>query len=478
MILEKLIETNLEQTVGYGEDPYCEHARELIRKAAQAPEADVHFLVGGTQTNFTVISAVLRPHQGVLSAGTGHINVHETGAVEATGHKVLALQSDDGKIRACQVRKAYEDHWNDADHEHVVQPGMVYISHPTENGTLYTKEELKSLYDTCRELELPLFLDGARLGYGLMSPASDLTLADVAAYTDVFYIGGTKVGALFGEAVVITNPALKKDFRYLIKQNGGMLAKGRLLGIQFETLFTDGLYFQIADHAVQLAMKLKTAFLKKGYPLRYDSYTNQQFPILPNSQLEQLKGKYTFGFWEAVDEAHSAVRFCTSWATKEEAVDALIRDIEEMNTLEIGRAGMEDLAKIGQMEAEIFPDAWSEKALTETWEQKTSVMITARKDGELIGYLIVYLVEGEGEIARIAVKQEKRRQGVAGHMLLELENICEEQKIGRLLLEVRESNLDAISFYKDKGFTEDGLRKAYYTDPKEDAVLMSRGLGR
>lgn len=376
------------------------------------------------------------------------------------------------------MRKAYEDHWNDADHEHVVQPGMVYISHPTENGTLYTKEELKSLYDTCRELELPLFLDGARLGYGLMSPASDLTLADVAAYTDVFYIGGTKVGALFGEAVVITNPALKKDFRYLIKQNGGMLAKGRLLGIQFETLFTDGLYFQIADHAVRLAMKLKTAFLKKGYPLRYDSYTNQQFPILPNSQLEQLKGKYTFGFWEAVDEAHSAVRFCTSWATKEEAVDALIRDIEKMNTLEIGRAGMEDLAKIGQMEAEIFPDAWSEKALTETWEQKTSVMIMARKDGELVGYLIVYLVEGEGEIARIAVKQGLRRQGVAGHMLLELENICEEQGIGKLMLEVRESNLDAISFYKDKGFTEDGLRKAYYTDPKEDAVLMSRELGR
>ena len=191
-----------------------------------------------------------------------------------------------------------------------------------------------------------------------------------------------------------------------------MLAKGRLLGIQFETLFTDGLYFQVADHADRLAMKLKTAFLKKGYPLRYDSYTNQQFPILPNSQLEQLKGKYTFGFWEAVDEAHSAVRFCTSWATKEEAVDALIRDIEEMNTLEIGRAGMEDLAKIGQMEAEIFPDAWSEKALAETWEQKTSVMITARKDGELIGYLIVYLVEGEGEIARIAVKQGLRRQGL------------------------------------------------------------------
>lgn len=327
-ILEKMAETNSTQTAGYGNDPYCDSAKEKIRKLCGDTEADIHFLVGGTQTNCTVISAVLRPYQGVLAAVTGHINVHETGAIEAAGHKVLALPSEDGKITAEQVRKSYEAHWNDTDHEHIVQPGMVYISWPTENGTLYSKEELRNLHDTCKELELPLFMDGARMGYGLMSEINTLTLEDIAALTDVFYIGGTKVGALFGEAVVISDPALKKDFRYLIKQHGGMLAKGRLLGIQFDTLFTDGLYFEIARHADDLAMRLKEAFVKKGYPLRFDSYTNQQFPILPNEHIEQLRKKYSFAFWEAMDDSHSAVRFCTSWATKEEAVSELIRDIE------------------------------------------------------------------------------------------------------------------------------------------------------
>ncbi len=255
----------------------------------ESPEADVHFLVGGTQTNFTVISAILRPHQGVLAAQSGHINVHETGAVEATGHKVLTLPSTDGTICADQVREIWKEHWEDANHEHVVQPGMVYISHPTENGTLYSKEKLTELSKACQELGLPLFLDGARLGYGLMAETSDLTLADVAELTDVFYIGGTKVGALFGEAVVITNPALKQDFRYLIKQRGGMLAKGRLLGLQFETLFTDGLYFELGKRADELALRLKKAFLDKGYGLAYDSYTNQQFPILPEEHLEKFK---------------------------------------------------------------------------------------------------------------------------------------------------------------------------------------------
>ena len=328
LILQKMAETNEEQTVGYGNDPYCECARKKIRTLCDAPEADVHFLVGGTQTNFTVIRSILHPYQGAVAANTGHINVHETGAVEATGHKVLPLPSGDGKITADQVRKYYESHWQDADHEHMVQPGMVYISHPTENGTLYSKEELKSLYEVCKELGLPLFLDGARLGYGVMSEASEIGLADIAAFTDVFYIGGTKVGALFGEAVVITNPALKKDFRYLIKQSGGMLAKGRLLGIQFDVLFTDDLYFRISDHADRLAMRLKEAFVKKGYALRYDSCTNQQFPILPDEHLKKLEEKYSFGFWERMDDSHCAVRFCTSWATKEEAVEELIRDIE------------------------------------------------------------------------------------------------------------------------------------------------------
>lgn len=329
-ILERLMETNLEQTIGYSEDKYCDQARAKIRKACNAPEADVHFLVGGTQTNYVVIRSILRPYQGVISAVTGHINVHETGAVEATGHKVLPLPSEDGKITAAQVREFYEAHWNDADHEHIVQPGMVYISHPTENGTLYSKAELQALYATCKELGLPLFLDGARMGYGLMSEKADLTLADIAANTDVFYIGGTKVGALFGEAVVITNPAFQKDFRYCMKQSGAMLAKGRLLGIQFDTLFTDDLYFKIADHADKLAMRLKAAFLAKGYELRFDSYTNQQYPILPEKDREKLAEKYRFSFWEQIDENRAAVRFCTSWATKEEAVDELIADIQNL----------------------------------------------------------------------------------------------------------------------------------------------------
>lgn len=329
-ILKKMEETNFVQTPGYGMDDYCESAREKIKKACGSEEMDVHFLVGGTQANFTVISSILRPFQGVIAAESGHINVHETGAVEGTGHKVLTLPSADGKITAAQVRAMYEEHWDDVTHEHMVQPGMVYISHPTENGTLYSKEELKELYDTCRERNLPLFLDGARLGYGIVSEASTLTLKDIASMTDVFYIGGTKVGALFGEAVVIVNPALKKDFRYMIKHNGGMLAKGRLLGIQFDTLFTDDLYYKVAEHADSLAMRLKKAFKEKGYPLRYDSYTNQQFPILPNDHMEKLAEDYSFSFWEAVDEEHTAVRFCTSWATKEEAVQQLIEDIQNL----------------------------------------------------------------------------------------------------------------------------------------------------
>ena len=329
-ILKRLEETNMVQTAGYGEDPYCEAAREKIRELCKAPEADVQFLVGGTQTNFTVISSILRPHQGVLAAHTGHINVHETGAIEATGHKVLPLPSEDGTICAAQVREAYETHWNDENHEHVVQPGMVYISHPTENGTLYSKAQLTELSQVCRELGLPLYLDGARLGYGLTAQTADLTMEDVARLTDVFYIGGTKVGALFGEAVVITNPALKKDFRYLIKQRGGMLAKGRLLGLQFDALFTDDLYFQLGRHANELAMRLKSAFLEKGYELCYDSYTNQQFPILPSEHIEKLRENYAFGGWDETDDDRRAVRFCTSWATTEEVVDQLIRDIREL----------------------------------------------------------------------------------------------------------------------------------------------------
>ena len=329
-ILELLAKTNLEQTPGYGEDHYCDEARDLIRAACAAPGTDVQFLVGGTQTNFIVIESALRPWQGVLCADNGHINVHETGAVEATGHKVLALPAKDGKISARQIREACARHFAADSHEHMVQPGMVYLSSPTEFGTLYSKAELEEISRACRELGLPLFVDGARMGYGLMSQASDLTLADYARLCDVFSIGGTKVGALFGEAVVIASPALKKDFRYLMKQRGAMLAKGRLLGIQFAALFRDDLYFRIAEHADKLAMRLRQAFTEKGWPLLYDSFTNQQFPIVPDADLKRLADKYSFGFWQHMDETHSAVRFCTSWATSEETVEALISDIRAL----------------------------------------------------------------------------------------------------------------------------------------------------
>lgn len=330
-IMKKLLETNMEQTIGYSTDHHCDAAREKIRAACQAPEADVHFLVGGTQTNTTVIASILRPYQGVLAAVSGHINVHETGAIESTGHKVLSLPSSDGKITAQQVDKYCYAHQHDDNYEHIVQPGMVYVSHPTENGTLYSKAELTAIYDTCRKWNIPLFLDGARLGYGLMSDASDMTLPELAHLCDVFYIGGTKVGALFGEAVVIMNPALKTDFRYMIKQRGGMLAKGRLLGIQFETLFTDDLYFTISRHAIDMAMQIKEIFVSAGYDLLFDSPTNQQYPILPDEHIAALKRDFGFEFWERVDETHSGTRFCASWATTQENVDALRKAVQALN---------------------------------------------------------------------------------------------------------------------------------------------------
>ena len=329
-VMEKLMETNLEQTVGYGEDEHCARAAALIRKACGDDSLAVHFLVGGTQANMTVIAAALRPHQGVIAAQTGHINGHETGAVEATGHKVLALPQKDGKISASQVKDLCEAHLNDASFEHTVQPKMVYISNPTEYGTLYTRKELEALHEVCRRYGLYLFLDGARLGYGLAAADNELDLPMIAACCDVFYIGGTKVGALFGEAVVMSNEELKKDFRYLIKQKGGMLAKGRLLGVQFEALFEDGLYLEISRHADRLADKLREAFTQAGFPFLVENQTNQIFPVIPDHILEKLGEKYGFNYQERVDETHSAVRFCTSWATTEENTDRLITDLKRM----------------------------------------------------------------------------------------------------------------------------------------------------
>ena len=322
-VLDALIATNMVQTFGYGEDEYCAAAAAKIKALCGREDVAVHFLVGGTQTNLTVIAAALRPHQGALCPVGGHINVHETGAVEATGHKVLACPSDDGKITADQVRNAVLSHRADGSFEHMVQPKMVYISNPTELGTLYTLSELEALRSTCDEYGLYLFLDGARLGYGLEAEGNDVTLGDLARLCDVFYIGGTKVGALFGEAVVIRNPAINEDFRYLIKQHGGMLAKGRLLGLQFDTLFTDGLYFKLAGHADRMADRIRATLKDLNVPLLVENTTNQIFPILPDTVLEQLSGEFTFTEQQRVDGSHRAVRFCTSWATKEENVDAL-----------------------------------------------------------------------------------------------------------------------------------------------------------
>lgn len=326
-IMESLLRTNLEQTIGYGEDSYCERAADLIKQACGAPAADVHFLVGGTQTNTTVISSILRPHQGVIAAESGHINVHESGAIEATGHKVLALPSADGKIRAAQVEALCLEHLNDPSREHMVQPGMVYISQSTEKGTIYSCSELREVHKVCRRYDLPLFLDGARLGYALAAEGNDLELEEIARVCDVFYIGGTKVGALFGEAVVITREQLKKDFRYQIKQKGGMLAKGRLLGIQFETLFQDNLYFEISKHAVDLALQLREGLKKMGYTFLSESPTNQQFPILPDPLLSYLEKDYVFSFWAKPNDKQTAVRICTSWATPGQHIKQLLEDI-------------------------------------------------------------------------------------------------------------------------------------------------------
>lgn len=326
-ILKALTQTNYVQTDGYGTDEYCDGARSLIKNACSAQEADVHFLVGGTQANFTVIASALKPYQGVISAVSGHINVHETGAVEATGHKVIPLPSDDGKITAGQVEECVLKHYNSDSSEHEVQPKMVYISNSTEVGTIYSKSELTALSEVCGRYGMYLFLDGARLGYALTCEENDLDLKTIAKLCDVFYIGGTKVGALFGEAVVITNDELKKDFRYMIKQGGGMLAKGRLLGIQFKELFTDNLYFDIAKNANIQAMKIKKALVQKGYDFLSDSPTNQLFPILPNEVLADLSKDFVFEMQGAADENHTAVRICTSWATTDEQTEKLINAI-------------------------------------------------------------------------------------------------------------------------------------------------------
>ena len=321
-ILRRLMETNLEKQPGYGHDAYCDSAKEKILSACGCPEGDVYFLVGGTQTNATVIASLLHRYEGVIAAATGHIAAHEAGAIEFTGHKVLTLPQHDGKLDAGEVEQYLVDYYHDGSYDHMVFPGMVYISHPTEYGTLYSLRELEALSDVCARYHLPLFLDGARLGYGLTAD-TDVTLADIARLTDVFYIGGTKVGALCGEAVVFPHGA-PAHFMTMVKQQGALLAKGRLLGIQFDVLFTDGLYFSISKNAIATANRLKKGFAEKGYRFFMDSPTNQIFLVLENTQLAALEGKAKFGFWEKFDDTHTVVRIATSWATRMDEVEALI----------------------------------------------------------------------------------------------------------------------------------------------------------
>lgn len=323
-ILQRFIETNMDQEVGYGDDKYTASAKEKIKAACQCPEADVHFLVGGTQTNATILDTMLQPYEGVLCAATGHIAAHEAGAVEFTGHKVLTLPQYNGKLHAEDINAYLEKFYSDDSYEHMVFPGAVYISHPTEYGTLYTAAELKEISEVCHKYELPLYLDGARLGYGLMSFDTDVTLPMIAEYCDAFYIGGTKVGALCGEAVVFTKNNTPKHFLTRIKQHGALLAKGRVLGVQFDTLFTDNLYFDISRHAIEMAELLKKGFAEKGYQFFLESPTNQQFIILEDTEMEELKKKVGFSFWEKYDETHTVVRFATSWATKRESVETLL----------------------------------------------------------------------------------------------------------------------------------------------------------
>ena len=322
-ILRKLTETNMEMMSGYGSDRYCISAREKIRAACGSQEADVQFLTGGTQTNALVISMMLKDYEGVIAAQTGHINVHEAGAIENTGHKVMTLPQHNGRIDPEELETYVRDYYKDETYEHMVFPGMVYISHPTEYGTLYRRAELEKLSEICSRYNMKLYMDGARLGYGLASLQTDVTLQDITRLCDVFYIGGTKVGALCGEAVVFTRNNTPDHFLNLIKRRGALLAKGRLLGVQFDTLFTDDLYFKISRHAVDKAEELKQIFRDKGYEFFLESPTNQQFVIIGNNKMEKLKEKVAFGFWEKYDGEHTVVRFATSWSTTDQDMEYL-----------------------------------------------------------------------------------------------------------------------------------------------------------
>ena len=326
-VMDALVRTNMEHTVGYGNDSYSAEARDMIREAVGAPDAEVMFLVGGTQTNATAIDGILRRHEGVLAAASGHIAVHESGAIEASGHKVLTLPEREGKVCSEDVEKFIKEFYADETYQHMVTPGMLYISQPTEFGTIYSLEELKALSEVCHRHNIPLYIDGARMAYGLMAEGADFTLRDIARLADVFYIGGTKCGTLFGEALVVTNRELLKNLFPLVKQHGALLAKGRLLGVQFGALFRDGLYERIGEEAVRLALKIREAFRKAGYKVVIESPTNQQFFQLPNDVIDRLRESIAFDYWGPRGERESVVRFVTSWSTTEQDVEMLIAEV-------------------------------------------------------------------------------------------------------------------------------------------------------
>lgn len=329
-ILEALTKTNLEQSPGYGTDSYCDAAGDIIRRLISNESADVHFISGGTLVNLCFISSALRPHEAAIAAESGHISVHETGAIEATGHKIIELPSSDGKLYPEQIEEFCENYWADSTHEHMAKPRLLYISQPTECGTLYSLSELRALYKLCAEQNLYLYIDGARLGSALASDMFGGSIEDLSKACDAFTIGGTKLGALFGEALVIINDELKPEFRWMMKQRGGMMAKGRLLGIQFIELLKDGLYFDVGRRENALALRLREAFLEKGYELAYDSYTNQQFPIVPLSDVKKLSENFDFSKMDIVDGTHQILRFCTSWATSSEDIDELIEYLKTL----------------------------------------------------------------------------------------------------------------------------------------------------
>ena len=323
-ILKALVDTNLKQSSGYGLDEYSEKARDILKNVLKNDKIDIHFIPGGTQANLISISSFLRQHEAAIAANSSHIATHETGAIEATGHKVITIRSDDGKLTVEKIEKVLRTHSD----EHMVKPRLVYISNSTEIGTIYKKQELIELYSYCKENDLILYIDGARMGSAITCKENDLNLSDLVNLCDAFYIGATKNGALFGEALVICNDSLKKDFRYNIKQKGALLAKGRLLGLQFIELFKDDLYFKLASHANEMAALIQDALIENNYKLFINSPTNQVFPILENSTLEKLSEKYSFTIWEEIDENHTVVRICTSWATDKEKVLQLINDLK------------------------------------------------------------------------------------------------------------------------------------------------------